>query len=98
MKLLNAVSLYQIALKFIILFVFKRFYKKFFVFVVILVNLYPIRISERPHPLACSANIEVAFAITSLLMFYFLNNMRFHKSFVSGQYLCSLFSSLSTFA
>ena len=31
-------------------------------------------------------------------MFCLLDNMRFHKSFVSGQYLCFFFSSFIIFA
>ena len=96
MNLTKTVSLYQIALKFMILFAFKHFSKPFSFFI-IFVNLYTILSIERHHPVGSSSNNKGAIDIMSQLMFSLLKNMRFQKRFVSGQYLSSFFSSLSTF-
>ena len=77
MKLLNAVDLQQMALKFMILIIFNRFFN--LVFAVIFVNLCQL-IIETPHPLPRSSNSEVAIytdVILTSLPFFWLYNMFF---------------------
>ena len=71
-------------------------FSKFFSF--LFVNLQPISIIERSHPISWISNNDISSDIMSSLMFCLLDRMRFHKRFLRGQFLCLFFSSFSTIA